>query len=1213
MKYKYLVLILVLGFFFIASGIPSYKHKLAQDQGPNTVPSEHPVPNADVILYHEGMITIKMKEGYAPLIPQRGNVQFDLTAMDMLAEKFEISSLEKRFRHRPIPQRSGLPDLSRIYKISFPVEHSVPEVVAHFSRLKELEYAEAIPVSYVCEIPNDTLYDMQQHLPQIMAAEAWDIHHGEDGAEDIVIGINDTGVDWKHPDLVDNIWQNLGEDADGDGHVLEFNGVEWVFDPGDENGIDDDLNGFPDDFIGWDYYMNDNNPDPNPGSQSFDHGTHCAGIAAGRTGNTTGIASVSWNVKIFSTQVDEGTWLTWGYDAMIYAAEMGIDIISNSWGDFLYSRAFEEVVAYADGLGCIIVAAAGNQDYDFIPIYPGGYPGVISVAALNSDDSRTSYSNSGKWVDVSAPGGGTGGGILSTITNNRYSSFSGTSMATPMAAGLLGLVKSYNPGWTNDEIIVQVLGTADDIDALNPGYENMLGSGRINAFRALDETNVPGPQELKIDFIGTNLEEDNGNGLLEPGETVDIDITLWNRCPASMSYNTTFTISTDDPGISLITSTRIDTVPYDSYFTLEGFQVQIDPDATPHVASFTLDIDSDISVTYGQELKFYLPIMADGILVYEGKAQGDSYSGTYISNFLDNQGIDNVYSAGFPETFTGYDQVLLSYGNWGCDSGNTITDQSMINVITDYTIAGGNVYMEATDLFGFTAYNNTLLKGLFGISQAGDGTASNVPITYLEGMAGALTDSMLFTGSNQVANIWIDKYATTENGIPAFVQDDDTVAVQNSGDSLQKTFCYSYCLAEMVDNSSSSSRINLLYKILDFLEYDFGEEWVIANFSADTLYGGVPLTVNFLDWSLYDSLSSSTTWEWDLDGDGTVDSYDRNPLWTYEDAGQYPVTLTIYTSDDTSTITKEGFIWVNEGVFVYEGVEDGPDYSGAFIRDYLLNAGLTVEYRNVFPPGFNGFDAVFLSYGNKGSGKTEFSTEMWSKVFPYLVHGGNVYLEGGDCASEALSFPDFKYFFSIFVTAQGSENMIDSLTGYPDALTHDITFTGSDQTSFESIDMMLPDQPDGKAAFNEKGYFDVAVQAESEYASKTFLFSYALAALQDGDFPSTRENLLERISIFFDILVGEREDQIIADPFSMTLFPNPCSGQVQIQLNIPHLTNTSIDLYSISGTLVKNIANGRIMSGEHIKMADVNNLPSGIYLIVARTKEVVITKKMVKY
>lgn len=1158
----------------------------------------------------QGMITIKVKEGFGPIEAQKGPVSFGSSALDRLAEKFEINSLEKRFRHRPIPKNSSLPDLSRIYRITFPKSYSLVEVVTAFSNQQEIEYAEPVPIARLCEEPDDPYFAIQQHLSQIKASEAWDIHHGEDGTEEIVIGINDTGVEWYHSDLAQNIWQNMGEDADGDGIVFGFFYGAWMFDSGDINGIDDDGNGYIDDFIGWDFYMDDNNPDPNVGSLSIDHGTHCAGIAAGGTNNGIGIASISWNVSIFSIQIDDGEYLSWGFDGIIYAAEMGVDIISNSWGHWYYSKAEQEAISYATGLGSIIVAAAGNYTDGTFPFYPGGYTGVISVAALSGDDTKTGYSNWGKWVDISSPGGGWDGGIYSTITNGDYGYMSGTSMAAPMVAGLLGLVKSYHPDWDNDEILVQVIGSADDIDTLNPGFENQLGSGRINAFRALSETTMTGPQELRLDFISAKPNDENGDGILQQGEIVNIDLTMWNRAPASRSFNTTFTITSNDPEITLLQDVVIDTVPYDSYFTIENaFQIQIANDAAPFIAGFTLDISSDIAITYGAQAQFYLPVMAEGILVWEGQEKGDSYSGTYLSEFLTNQGIANVYSTGFPETFFGFDQVFLSCGNWGSNSGITMVSNNMSDIITEYVAEGGNIYVEAPDLFSWFQSSNMYLKGLFGLVHVTDGNTT--PVSNLEGMENSLAEGFQFVETTQDQVIYIGAYETTENGQPAFIQGGDTLAVQNSGDLSQKTFCFSYSLAELVDNSVENSRFNLLYKILDFMGYEFPEGYVIANFTSDTTYGAPPLQVNFFDWSLYDDQASITSWQWDFNNDGTIDSYDQNPSWQYDEPGQYSVSLTVTTDQETNTLTSEEMIWVNEGILVYEGIENGQDYSGTFIHDYFSNNEVEVDYTTRFPSGLMGYDAVFLSFGNMGSDKTPLNKIIATQITEFLESGGKVYLEGGDCLAEGMANPAFLSLFSLASYNNGIFNQIDGLEGQPDAITHDLYFSASDQSANESIDKMVPNA-NGQAAFDESDYFYVASQGEGDFGQKTFCFSYSLANLVDGS-QGTREELLNRITNFFNLTVS------VEDKFSpkfqdlgLSVFPNPLTGNTVISYQLNQSGFVSLDVFNMDGTHKTNLISETQKSGTQKVGFKGAGLPAGVYLCVLKTNIGTYTTKMIK-
>ena len=219
-----------------------------------------------------------------------------------------------------------------------------------------------------------------------------------------------------------------------------------------------------------------------------------------------------------------------GWDGIIYAAENGADIISNSWGGFPYSMADQEAVTYATGLGSIVLAAAGNSNNSVL-FYPADYQDVISVASVSVDDTKAWYSCFNLAVDISAPGGGSEGGILSTMPGNTYGLCQELPWHTPLVAGCFGLLKSYHPDWTNEQLITQFLGSADNIDAINPGYENLLGTGRVNAFRCLSEENVTMPQVLKLGLNSISFEDANGNQINEPGEEVTLNMEFINFVP----------------------------------------------------------------------------------------------------------------------------------------------------------------------------------------------------------------------------------------------------------------------------------------------------------------------------------------------------------------------------------------------------------------------------------------------------------------------------------------------------------------------------------------------------------------------------------------------------------------------------------------------------------------------------------------------------------
>ena len=240
------------------------------------------------------------------------------------------------------------------------------------------------------------------------------------GSRDVTVAVIDTGVDYNHPDLKNNIWQNSGElgvDANGEDKRT--------------NGVDDDGNGYVDDWHGWDAYNSDNDP-----MDGHSHGTHCAGTIGAEGDNEIGVVGVNWKVSIIPVKIfsDKGSTST---DAIVrgisYANTVGAHVQSNSWGGGSFSEAVYDVITEARDVGAVFVAASGNNygnDNDTRPFYPSSYDvdNIVSVASIDKKNRLSSFSNKGPTsVDVAAPGSN----ILSTVPNNAYASKSGTSMATP--------------------------------------------------------------------------------------------------------------------------------------------------------------------------------------------------------------------------------------------------------------------------------------------------------------------------------------------------------------------------------------------------------------------------------------------------------------------------------------------------------------------------------------------------------------------------------------------------------------------------------------------------------------------------------------------------------------------------------------------------------------------------------------------------------------
>jgi subtilisin family serine protease len=306
----------------------------------------------------------------------------------------------------------------------------------------------------------------------IDAPEAWNV---TTGSRSVVIAVIDTGVDYTHRDLAANAWRNPGEIA-GDG-------------------IDNDGNGFVDDVYGWDFTNRDADPMDDNG-----HGTHIAGTIGAVGGNGTGVVGVNWQVSIMALKFlsGSGSGSTSGaIGAINYATRMkrdfGVNVVAtnNSWGGGGFSTALRDAIAAGGRENILFVAAAGNDgtNNDTAPHYPSNYTdaAVISVAASDRSNRLASFSNRGAVsVDLAAPGVS----ITSTLPGGRYGSSSGTSMAAPHVAGVVGLLAAANPAATAAEIRSAILSTTTPVGAF---AGRMVTGGLLNAAAAVQTILSPTP------------------------------------------------------------------------------------------------------------------------------------------------------------------------------------------------------------------------------------------------------------------------------------------------------------------------------------------------------------------------------------------------------------------------------------------------------------------------------------------------------------------------------------------------------------------------------------------------------------------------------------------------------------------------------------------------------------------------------------------------
>jgi hypothetical protein len=302
----------------------------------------------------------------------------------------------------------------------------------------------------------------------IDAPEAWSV---STGSPDVTVAVIDTGVDYTHPDLAANIWINPGENCAGCRN----------------DGVDNDGNGYVDDWRGWDFINNDNDPFDDNG-----HGTHVAGTIGGVGNNGAGVTGVNWSVKIMPLKFLDANGSGDAADAVravLYATSMGAVVTNNSWGGDAYSQALADAVAQADAHGSLFVAAAGNNfsDNDATPNYPSNYdiPNVIAVAATDNRDARAWFSNYGRsTVDLGAPGSS----ILSTWPGASYRSLDGTSMAAPHVTGAVALAKAAFPTASGEGLKALLLRTVDPNTSLATRTST---GGRLNIGNALACSGTP--------------------------------------------------------------------------------------------------------------------------------------------------------------------------------------------------------------------------------------------------------------------------------------------------------------------------------------------------------------------------------------------------------------------------------------------------------------------------------------------------------------------------------------------------------------------------------------------------------------------------------------------------------------------------------------------------------------------------------------------------
>ena len=383
--------------------------------------------------YQDGLVVFQLKVDEKRILSHEKQVDFKQHELfTQYLSEFEIEAV--RHLHPALDDNK----LNRTYQIRLKDMYKVNAVIAKLKKHEAIEYAELKELHYTTLTPNDPNFDQsnQWSLFQIAAEQAWNSNVGD---PNVVVAVTDNAINIDHPDLANVI---VG---------------------------------------GYDAVDQDNDPRGCGGNSGF-HGSHVSGIVGAETDNSIGVASIGFGVSILPIKIgDCNGALTAAYDGIIYAANNGADVINMSWGGGGSSQYGQNVCTNAWNAGSILIGGAGNDNVS-TQFYPAAYNNVVAVASTNQNDEKSGFSQYGSWIDIAAPGSN----ILSTDAGTGYQSTSGTSMASPLVAGLVGLLKSHAPSATQTDLINCLYSSADDIDAQNPSYIGQLGAGRINANAAMN-------------------------------------------------------------------------------------------------------------------------------------------------------------------------------------------------------------------------------------------------------------------------------------------------------------------------------------------------------------------------------------------------------------------------------------------------------------------------------------------------------------------------------------------------------------------------------------------------------------------------------------------------------------------------------------------------------------------------------------------------------
>ncbi len=794
--------------------------------------------------YLDGELYVKLKNEAVlkTAIDEKGTVLNikDFDWLNSVYETYNIQEIRKSFYFAPEIE------LQQTYRITFHNISATDNFISYLEKLEFVEYAEKVPLLRKFYTPNDMGTNSYTNgnwaLFKIDAQQAWDI---STGSTSIKVAVVDDAVQTAHPDLAGNML--AGRDvADGDN-------------------------------------------DPNPPNTNYSHGTHVAGIVSGATNNGTGVASIGFNTKIVPVKsTNNVNTISHGYEGVAWARTNGAHVINMSWGGSGSSSTGQNVINAAYNAGITLVAAAGNDNVSTI-FYPAGYTNVIAVGStgLSSNnvstatDAKSTFSNYGSWINVSAPGTN----IRSTVPNNSYAIYDGTSMASPLVAGLCGLILSVNPNFTPTQVRNCILSTADDLNPyLAANRQNMMGSGRINALAAL--------QCAQASMVAYDA---SLNSIISPAGSscnanVIPQITIRNNGTNAL---TSCTIRYNLNGGTALTYNWTGNLPSGNIanITLPAMT------ATAGSNIFTAQITGNLNGNQADAISSNNSLSANFSVI-----NPSSVSLPFVESFESNSFSTNGWSIENPDNATTW--AITTTG--GTTPGNKSAKIDFYN----YNAAGQRDAM-ITPFLDFTGYDTIRLSFEHAYKRY-PSTASDSLIIYVSTNCGATYQRVASYGESGAGT-----FATAAAAQASFTP---SVASDWCVDPNIGTPCFTVNLSAYKGNS------NVLVKFEAYNAYS--NNLFIDNINiwgTTTVTPGAPPVANFnssksaicqgqsISFTNVSS-NSPTSYSWDIQGGSPATSTLANPSATFSTPGTYTISLTATNAFGSNTTTKSVIVNANPTV-----------------------------------------------------------------------------------------------------------------------------------------------------------------------------------------------------------------------------------------------------------------------------------------------------------